>query len=306
MVYVKLKEDEKININENVIKRILHNFFIKIKNKFEKIKIEKIDDKILIILPNLEKRILNKFSKYIEENCICTVCLDNVLLNNENILNFLKGHDVKVLDGKWLFKHLSIKCVEYITENKKENLENQEVSILSNNINELIAFVIRELAEKVKVLNIITYNEMRFKKIEKELYDQKGIVINLSNNYKKSLQKSDVILNFDYDEETINKYSIPNDCCIVNLNNNINILSKSFNGINSHFYELTMPKKYIKYLSHLKGFNISILYESFIYKNTNPSNIVKEIEKDDAEIAFLEGINGKIRKTEFLNNKVSI
>ena len=61
-----------------------------------------------------------------------------------------------------------------------------------------------------------------------------------------------------------------------------------------------MPKKYLKYLLFFKKFNIAILYESFIYKNTNPVNIIKELKDDEVKVSFLLGKNGKIRKNEYL------
>ena len=60
-----------------------------------------------------------------------------------------------------------------------------------------------------------------------------------------------------------------------------------------------MPRKYLDKVLFFKGFNNSILCESFIYKNTLPSNVIKEIADNNIDIAFLEGKNGKIRKTEY-------
>ena len=122
----------------------------------------------------------------------------------------------------------------------------------------------------------------------------------MNNNYKKSLIKSDIILNYDFSEEELNKYNLPRKACILNFKEHININTKSFEGINASFYEISMPKKYLKYLLFFKKFNIAILYESFIYKNTNPVNIIKELKDDEVKVSFLLGKNGKIRKNEYL------
>jgi hypothetical protein len=150
------------------------------------------------------------------------------------------------------------------------------------------------------VVNIITDKENKFRKLERELYEERGIILNMNNNYKKSLVKSDIIFNFDFSEEEINKYTLPKKSCIINFNEEIKILTKVFEGINVYFYEIQIPRKYINNLLYLKDFDTSILYESFIYKNTSPKNIKNEINKDDANIVFLIGRNGKIRKTEYL------
>jgi len=191
--------------------------------------------------------------------------------------------------------------VRYIVENKKEKIEYQEVSILSNEISDIIVFMIRNLADKVKIINVLTNDSYKFRKIEKELYEKNGIIINMNNNYKKSLIKSDIILNYDFSEEELNKYNLPRKACILNFKEHININTKSFEGINASFYEIEMPKKYLKYLLFFKRFDIATLYESFIYKNTNPVNIIKELKEDELKISFLLGKNGKIRKNEYLN-----
>ena len=160
--------------------------------------------------------------------------------------------------------------------------------------------MIRNLADKVKIINVLTNDSYKFRKIEKELYEKNGIIINMNNNYKKSLIKSDIILNYDFSEEELNKYNLPRKACILNFKEHININTKSFEGINASFYEISMPKKYLKYLLFFKKFNIAILYESFIYKNTNPVNIIKELKDDEVKVSFLLGKNGKIRKNEYL------
>ena len=261
---------------------------------------EKIEDKTLIRLPNLENKTLNKLSRYIKQNCICIVCVSDNLLDNVIFMEYLKNENVKLLNGKWIFKILATKVCEYIVESKKEIIEYQEISILSNKINDVVVFTIRNLAEKVKIINVLTNDSYRFKKLEKEMYDKYGIILNINNNYKKSLLKSDIILNFDFSESEFNKYTLPKKSSIINFNENINIQTKSFEGINASFVEISMPKNYLKYLLYFKHFNTTNLYESFIYKNTNPANIIKEIENDNMKITFLLGKNGKIRKNEYL------
>lgn len=191
-------------------------------------------------------------------------------------------------------------CIEYICMCKKEKIEYQEISILSNNMDWNLLYNIKRIANSARFINIITNNENKFKKLEKELYEEKGIILNINNNYKKSLIKSDIILNFDFPENELNKYVLSKKACIINFANEIKILQKSFEGINSCFFEINMPRKYLDKLLFFKGFNTSILCESFIYKNTMPNNIFRQIESDNITISFLEGRNGKIRKTEYL------
>lgn len=296
MVYIKLKENNIIAEKNNIL-----NLILKIKNYFDRIEEKNVEDKTVLNLPNLEERTLEKVLKYMKQNCVGRVCLSKELLENGKIRKLMEKENIKVFDGKWLFKHLLVKTLEYIAGCKKERIEYQEISILTNDINEIIAYNIKEIASRVKVLNIITGNEKKFRKIENDLYSENGIILNINNNYKKSLVKSDIILNFDFNEEEINKYSLPKKACIINLKDNIKINSKAFEGININFYEILLPKKYLKDLVEFKDFEPSILYESFIYKNTSPINISKELDFDEVNISFLDGTKGKIRKNEYLN-----
>lgn len=295
MIYIKLDENKEIIDKKNI------NFFAKIKDKFKKIREEKNEDKTLIVIKDVNSKTLNALSKYIKKNCINRVCISNNLLTNSTFMNYIRKENVRILDGKWLFKHLASNCADYICKCKKESLGYQEISFLSNGISDIIVENIKDISSKVRILNVITQDEKKFRKIEKELYEQKGIILNMNNNYKKSLMKSDIIFNFDFSEEEINKYSLPKRTCIINFNESIKINIKSFQGINVDFFEIPMPRKYLKNSIYLNDFDNSILYESYIYKNTSSKNIINEIIKDGVNISFLSGKSGRIRKNEYLN-----
>lgn len=290
MIYIRLS-------NKDIIENSIKNKFL---NRLSKIRVDEFEGKQLIEIKDLKNKTLNKLSKYLELNCINRICISDNLFKSDIFLEFIKNENIKYFDGRWLFKHLMLDSVEYICSCKKEKLEYQEISILSNSLDWSLVYNIKNLATSVRILNIITNHENKFRKIEKELYEEKGIILNISSNYKKSLIKSDIIFNIDFLEEELNKYVLPKKACIININNETKILSKAFEGINANFYEINMPRKYLDKILFFKGFNSSILYESFIYKNTMPENIVRELNEDNLTISFLEGINGKIRKTEYL------
>lgn len=290
MIYIRLAD------NDIAPKSIKNKFF----RNFSKLRVDEFDGKKLLEIRDLSNKTLNKISKYFKSNCINKVCLSDNLLNNDVFLEFIKKENIAYFNGRWLFRHMMINCAEYICNCKKEKLEYQEISILSNDIDWNLVYNIKKLANRVRIVNIVTNYEKKFRKLEKELYEEKGIILNINNNYKKSLIKSDIIFNFDFFEDELNKYSLPKKACIINFDNEIKNLPKSFEGINAMFYEINMPRKYIDKLLFFKGFNTSILCESFIYKNTMPCNISNEINDNNIEISFLEGKNGKIRKTEYL------
>lgn len=297
MLYIKLENE--LGEGDKSFK-FLKNKIYQFKYKFVRLKEEKIENGNLLVLPNLEKYTYEKLARYIRLKCLTKVCISDELIKKFEFIEFLRQQNVEFLDGKWLFKHMSLDIVKYICNSKKGNLNYQEISILSNDIDRIIKQIILDLAPEVRVLNLITQNENKFKKIEKELYNEQGIILNINNNYKKSLSKSDIILNYDFGEEELNKYNINQKACIVNFNKQINIKENSFDGINANFFELSLPTKYIRDSIYLKDFNNTIFYESLIYKKTSPENIKKEIECDKININFLNGKNGRIRKNEYL------
>ena len=297
MLYIKLenaigKEGKKI--------KFIYNKFYKWKYKFIKLNEESVENGTLLSLPNLEEYTYEKLSKYLNVKGINNICLSEELMKNRNLINFLQYKNVNILDGKWLFKHMCFDVVKYVCDMKKEKINFQEISILSNDIDRILKQIIFALAQEVRVLNLITQNENKFKKIEKELYEEYGIILNINNNYQKSLAKNDIILNFDFEEEELNKYIINPTASIINFHDEINIKEKNFKGININFFELTIPMKYIKESYYLKEFDNTIFYESLIYKKTSPENIINQIKKDKINIIYLNGKNGRIRKNEYL------
>lgn len=165
-----------------------------------------------------------------------------------------------------------------------------------NNFTQINKEIIIDIAKSIKRLNVVTNHIEKCQKIEEYLYNEFGIMLNISNNKMKSLLKSEIILNIDFPEESINKYKIYYNSIIVNLSEKINLESKRFNGININDYRIKIP-----YECKLKGFQDEIIYESLIY-DKNYKIIKDKIEKDKIVINKLIGNNGIISKSEIKNN----
>ena len=228
-----------------------------------------------------------------------TVCLSEELKKTV-IIDEIQNLGIKVLDGKWLYKHLIKSIVEYIVAEKRGELENQEISILVNKVTEIDIENIIILSQMCKTVNVITSEVSKLKRLEQHLYNEKGIILNITQNYSKSLIKSDIIINIDLEQEEINKYAFPRKAVLVSVDNSVRVLYKGFDGINVSSYKIVIPKKYVSEEVNVHDFNKEILYESFLYKKTNPKNIIKGIENDILKIENLIGINGEIQKNEYL------
>lgn len=303
MIYINYAETIKDSMTEDMFKmpRILRNVIYKIRRFLGVLYIKTYDEKILITISSFNKNTLKRLEKYIKTRCVKRVCLSNNLISNIEFLKFINGQEVEIFDGSWIFDYINLKLIKYIAELKKEDLKSQEITIMINKISDNIVDLIKELSDKIKLLNIVTNKENMLRKVEEELKVEKGIALNINNNYRKSLLKSDIIINFDFSEEEFNKYTLPKKSCILSKNKKIKILSKSFEGVYIVDYDISFPRKYLRYLINFKDFNNVILYESFIKKRTIRKNIIKEIEEDDINILTLIGQNGKIRKAEINN-----
>lgn len=239
-----------------------------------------------------------KFKKLLKIKSVKTICLSNKFNNNDRIYEIIKEENIKIIDGNELKKYLIKEIIEYICKNKLENLHEQEISFLVKKNNYLMNSTIKEIAKEVKNVNIITNNFMQFRLLEKSLLENNGIILNITDNYRKSLIKSNFIINIDFTSEEINKCVMAKYCCLINLTNEIiKINKKGFEGININKFEYVVSSKCV--LNKPDNFNKEMFYESLIIRNSNPENILNKIKKDKVKIIGTYGKNGKITKKEF-------
>ena len=254
---------------------------ISIIGKFKKINVNK--DNCSICL-NLEKdknikKVINKIIK----NDVSNVVLSKELYENKNLINALNAYGINVFDGRWLVKYLSFEILEYVIEQKKLKKEETEIAI-------------KILAKQYKRITVVTNHIDKLRKIEKEIYDKEGILIVVSNNIKKSLLKPTIILNIDFNKEVLNKYKINENATIINLEGDIKIENKRFNGININDYEIETGREENIWRENMKEYRTKDLIEASLYMKDTYSNIRKKIIKSKIIITGLYGINGKIER----------
>ena len=238
-------------------------------------------------------RVVNKVLNILDCEGTNRVVLSKYLNSIDIFKNKLYSENISILDGRLLFKYLSIDVINYILNLKNEKIENSEVWILVNDFNEANKDVIIETAKKVKMLNIITNNIGKFKRIERYLYNEYGINLSILNNKRTSLIKAKIIINVDFPEEIINKFSINNKAVLVNLNQKLKIYSKKFNGININYYNISIPKEY-----KIEGFCDQETYEAKII-NLSFNRAQDKIKEDKIRIENLIGNRGIILENEF-------
>ena len=282
------------------VKRIV----IKIKKIFNIVEFSEDNGKTTITLPLFKSnkirnkkiiKIAKRINKKLYDN-IENVVLSNYLEENEILKQKLYCQNINILDGRYLFYLLIPEIIEYILKRQKVKLQNGEVTLLINDFTQNNAKIITYIAQNVKRVNIVTNHSNKFKKIEDYLYNELGVILNITNNKSKSLSNANIIINIDFPEEIINKYEINSNAIIVNIFNEIKIRAKKFNGININYYKACIPKEY-----QIDGFQNNLVYESSIYK-CSYENARKDIIANKIRIKKLVGINGDISENEFCKN----
>ena len=241
-------------------------------------------------------KLAEKTNKILRKTNSNKIVLSKELYKNEIYKNILYSYSYDIVDGKWLFEALLYKILEFILEKKQIKKEENQISILVNNLSDYILEYIKILSTEFKTLNIVTNHIEKFKKLEEKIYQENGLMITITNNKKKSLMKSKIILNIDFPNELINKYNIFDEAIIINICGNIKVNKKRFNGLIINDYEIEVGPQVIQqdYIDNNGKDFIKHLYEAEFYKNMPFYDFQNKIKNDNIKIKDLYGINGKI------------
>lgn len=263
---------------------------------------ENISGKDIFLLPIKEntktkksEKVITRLIKKLHDKKIKYIVLSNELLKNNILKENLINNKIDILDGRILYRILLSNIIDAICYYKNTNIQKEKITILVDETNEINLNNILEIAQKAKTVNIVTNFSYRFNKIINYLYEELGILIRISNNIKRDLVNSNIIINIDFNALMINRYYINTRAIILNIPPNIEIASKKFTGININSYNIIIPEGY-----KLNNFDDKYVYEAAI-KNKTITEIQKQIRKEKIKIKNLVGKNGIINKNEFLS-----
>ena len=279
-----IKETDK----PNIIKQILN--------------VVEVENNEIVIQPIKEKYTQKHITKLVKKiNKIClkknvqNVVLSKNLKQNKELKNIIYRNNIRIFNGRWLFSYMTYEAIEYILQQIGKKKETIEVSILTISITNHAIETIKMLVKEFKRVNIVTNDINKFKYLENKIYDNYGIMITVTNNKKKSLAKSDIVLNFDFDNDLLNQYNIYEEAIIINILGNMRINKKSFNGLLVNNYEIYSMKVYDFFdLDKLNHFYLKDLVEAKLFRNDKFSNIRSNITSDHYKIKELYGNNGKL------------
>lgn len=261
---------------------------------FQKLKIEQDNCKIYANLEK-EKNIKKVISKIVKAE-INAVVLSKELKTNLQLINELNSANIHIFDGRWLEKYLTYEILEFILKQKNQKKEETELAITTNEITDSCIQIVKTLAKQYKRVTVVTNHLNKLRKIEKELYDEYGVLILVSNNLKKSLAKTQLILNMDFNKEVLNKYKINENAVILNLEGDMIIYNKRFNGINVNNYEIEVGREEIIWRTNMDKFETKELLEASLYMKDTFDNIRAKIGKYKVLVQEIYGINGKIER----------
>lgn len=278
MIYI--EKNDKPNIIEkmlNLIKVQDSTIILPINEKTKEKQIEKIAKKTIKVIgkiTNSKKIVLSKKMK-----------------KEEKYINYLNEYGIEIADGRWLFEILLTDIVNYIVE--KQKIERVNISVLINDLTDKEFENIKLLAQKYTTINIVTNHIEKFRKLEQQL-QEKGIITTITNNKKKSLMKSQIIINIDFPKELINKYRINESATIVNVKRPIKITQKRFNGVTVNDYEIEYRNDICNEKFFVDKYNLKDLYEAEMYKRDSFTNLRKKIKNDKVLINKLYLNNGEL------------
>ena len=251
------------------------------------------------IKENYTEKQATKLAKSIRKECkkhgVNKVVLSKKIQNNKMVYNKIYESAINSFDGKWLQKYMAYEILDYILKNKNLKKEETEIAILTNYISNDAVETIKLLAKEYKRINIVTKQINEFKNLEEKIYDEYGMMITVSDNKRKSLLKSEIILNFDFKEKQLNEYNIFEEAIIVNLQGKTKINKKRFNGLIVNDYEIysTREDDYFG-LDKIKNYYIKDLLEESIFRKDSFENIRRNITYGHYKIKELYGLNGKL------------
>ncbi len=259
-------------------------FIEKLKMKLNRLIIRNIDEnRKIIIFPIDEKnedKMLKVLNSKIDSNC-------KIVISKK--LKKLEGKiQGKIIKGKLVQKALLDKILQLAVG----NLKVQDIHIVSQKYSLDVVKIIDYFIEKVKTVNIVTNEIAKYKKLE-ETYADKGILITVTNNRKKSLKRANVVINFDMNNEELNNYNVNRNAIIINLADTTIDKITGFEGIIINNVEIELSEEIRKIFTEnnlYEYFDNSALYESI--------NNCIDINSKDIRLKEIVGNNGVITYDE--------
>lgn len=295
-----------IRYDDRTFVTFVERLFVIIRRIIIKVCIEEIDNGVIFLIPKykyynsfVKKRISNQVKKYILQNQIINIVIENVddndFIKELNIVD----NNICILNGKYLMKNLIWEMFEYIFNITKINSNLENVYIFVNDYTKNNVAIIQMLVQKFKTVNIITENLKYFKRLEEELYES-GILITVSNNKRKSAKNAKFIVNIDFKKDIFEQYIINMDSIIINFTNENVFFEKMFRGVLINNIVINFNNDFVAFVNEFYGnVNFVHFFESYFLESN--VDIIREVFRQYGGcIIELLGVRGVISINELL------
>lgn len=226
-------------IEQNLNSSFLKKRFKKIDNKEDKIFINVDLEKLNI---NKKIKLTENIIKIINKNNCNKIIIDKTLEKNKEFENLLYSYNLDIIKGKGLLKFLLEDWVKIICKKNRIDTKNSNIGITVNTYSSYIEKLVQKLSNEFKAVNIITNNIYRFKKLQEVYLEDNGLIITITNNKRKALLRTNIILNIDFPEELINEYTLNDYAVLINIEEFVKIKKKRFNGKIINEYQIKLKK----------------------------------------------------------------
>lgn len=255
------------------------------------------EDKIILpinenkITSRKAQKLARKTKRILDKTVSKAIVISEKIQKQQEYVNLLHSYSFEIIEGKWLFEVLSCKVLDYILQKKSMKKEDTPISILVNDLTDNMLSNLKKIAKEYKRVNIVTNHIEKFRKIEKQLLEEEGIMITVGNNKRKGLAKSKLILNVDFPSELVNQYNLYENTIIVNIRGKVKIEKKRFNGMSINHYDIAFePREEFDYDKDTKYKKCEV-YEAQINKRQPLKEIEKQMKKDHVKIVKLIAVS---------------
>ena len=197
--------DEIISSKNQKMPYIIKWLIYEYKKIFKVFTIKPVSGNDVIIIPRYKnnektvKLIPDLVNILYDRNCD-TIVLSNSLKNINGVKECINKENIKILDGTFLKENLLLEIVIYVANSMNISAKDVDVTILANDNKFDYMKNIINIAENIKNIKIVTNNVERFKNVEQKIQEILGILIRITNNKRKGLANSQIIINLDFPE----------------------------------------------------------------------------------------------------------
>ena len=159
------------------------------KQIFKKIKIEEDVIKINSKITKDKHRfnISKKIKNILDLNNSNKIILSKKLKNDKKFIDILYSQNIDIVRGKNLYKTLLKKILDKILIENNLKSQDTKIAICVNYADYEIIKMIKVISKEVKNVNIVTNNVDYFKNLEKNMYEESGVILTVTNNKKRAL-----------------------------------------------------------------------------------------------------------------------